>query len=217
MRVGGLLVAPPSNSQAQRQGRKPRDYSGTCLLQTRRMSLRSLRFADVGELSALHQHEQVRALLLEPVPLSFLENVGLVIQANHVHEERPGLGVWHASTSDSRFVGLFSLMPVTGGDAVELGARLMPDANGRLLSLEGARALRDYAFEVLQLPRLLGFCHPDNHAVPAIFRRLGFSADGETEHFDRPALAFSLQRSSWADARHRARQSNPSTEKNHEY
>ncbi len=198
------VMQPLPSTQTPIAGRQARDYPATCLLRTRRMVLRGLRFADVAELSTLHQHDGVRALLLEPVPVSFLEIAGLIIQANHVYGERPGLGVWHASMADGRFAGLFSLMPVDGGEEVELGARLMPEANGRLLSLEGARALRDYAFDVLQLPGLRGFCHPDNHAVPAIFRRLGFATDGETEHFNQRALAFSLQRDSWVAARGRA-------------
>lgn len=176
---------------------RARDYPGEILLRTHRLVLRGLRFRDLSALSALHREESVRALLLEPVPRTALEIAGLVILANRTGEQHAGLGVWHASDHAQRFVGLFSLMPLAGDAGVELGARLLPWAAGRLYSLEGSRALRDHAFATLGLERLHGFCHPGNHAVPALFRRLGFEARGETIHFDRPALGFVLERAAW--------------------
>ena len=180
-----------------RAATRDRDYPGALLLQTHRLVLRGLRFRDLSVLSALHREAAVRSLLLEPVPLDALEIAGLVIEANRMYEQRPGLGIWHAADHRAEFVGLFSLMPLANGTDVELGARLMPAAAGRLYSLEGSRALRDHAFTTLGLARLHGFCHPHNHAVPAIFRRLGFDAIGETQHFGQHALGFVLERVSW--------------------
>lgn len=176
---------------------RARDYPGEVLLRTHRLVLRGLRFRDLSALSALHREESVRALLLEPVPRTALEIAGLVILANRTAEQHPGLGVWHASDHAQRFVGLFSLMPLADGRGVELGARLLPWAAGRLYSLEGSRALRDHAFTTLGLECLHGFCDPGNHAVPALFHRLGFEARGQTIHFDRPALGFVLERAAW--------------------
>ena len=185
------VLAPP------RTDARDRDYAGAPLLQTHRLALRGLRFRDLSALSALHREASVRSLLLEPAPLTALEIAGLVIEANRMYAERPGLGIWHAADRAAQFVGLFSLMPLADGAGVELGARLMPDAAGRLYSLEGSRALRDHAFATLGLARVHGFCHPHNHAVPAIFRRLGFDAIGETRHFDQRALGFVIERTSW--------------------
>lgn len=176
---------------------RARDYPGEVLLRTHRLVLRGLRFRDLSALSALHREPSVRALLLEPVPRSALEVAGLVILANRTGEQHPGLGIWHASDQAQRFVGLFSLMPLPDGHGVELGARLLPSAAGRLYSLEGSRALRDHALATLGLERLHGYCHPDNHAVPALFRRLGFEARGATVHFGQPALGFVLERAAW--------------------
>ena len=176
---------------------RTRDYPGEELLRTHRLVLRGLRFRDLSALAALHREPSVRALLLEPVPRNALEIAGLVILANRTAERHPGLGIWHAADDAQRFVGLFSLMPLADGRGVELGARLPPWEAGRLYSLEGSRALRDHAFATLGLERLHGFCHPRNHAVPALFRRLGFQARGETVHFERPALGFVLERAAW--------------------
>lgn len=180
--------------RVRRKPSRTEDYPGTELLRTHRLVLRELRFSDVGSLSNLHQEQKVREMLLEPVPIAFLEIAGLVILANRTYAERPGCGIWHASDHDGNFVGLFSLMPVGDSEEVELGARLMPAMFGRMYSLEGSRALRDHAFRSMSIARLLGFCHPQNHAVPAIFRRLGFSPAGMTQHFGNEALKFVIER-----------------------
>lgn len=187
----------PDAFPAPRRREPRRDYAGDTLLRTRRLVLRGLCLRDAEDISSLHADARVSAHLLEQIPTSFLETVGLIAQANHVYRDAPGLGIWHAS-AEGRFIGLFSLMPVVGNEhEIELGARLMPSAFGRLYSLEGARALRDHAFVRLGLTRLRGFCDPRNTAVPLIFRRLGFSDVGTTEHFGREALAFVLEREAW--------------------
>jgi len=201
------MAAERSTTMPAPRRREPRrDYAGAVLLRTRRLVLRGLCLRDAEDISALHAEPRVREHLLEQVPISFLETIGFIAQANHVYADTPGLGVWHASAPDG-FVGLFSLMPVVGNEhEIELGARLMPASFGRLYSLEGARALRDHAFTRLGLVRLRGFCHPRNAAVPLIFRRLGFADAGTTEHFGREALAFVLEREAWS-----ARAASPST------
>ena len=186
----------PMASPRRREPR--RDYAGEVLLRTRRLVLRGLCLRDAEEISSLHADARVSEHLLEKIPVSFLETVGLIAQANHVYRDAPGLGIWHASAPEG-FVGLVSLMPVVGDEHdIELGAPLLPSAFGRLYSLEGARALRDHAFSRLGLARLRGFCSPGNAVVPLIFRRLGFSDAGGTEHFGREALAFVLEREAWA-------------------
>lgn len=200
----GPFAASRSPASMADAARRRHDYPGTELLRTRRLVLRGLRFRDLSALSALHREPSVRALLLEPAPASALENAGLIIQANRLYEEHPGLGIWHAADAEDRFVGLFSLVPLADGSAVELGARLLPSAGGRLYSLEGSRALRDMAFERLGLPCLHGYCHPENTVVPLLFRRLGFTAMGETTHHAHRALAFRLDRHDWSERnRHR--------------
>ena len=192
-----LATTMPEPMATPRRREPRRDYAGDVLLRTRRLILRGLCLRDAEDVSRLHADARVSAHLLETIPVSFLETVGLIAQANHVYRDAPGLGIWHASAPEG-FVGLFSLMPVVGAEHdIELGARLLPTAFGRMYSLEGARALRDHAFIRLGLARLRGFCSPDNAAVPLIFRRLGFSDAGRTEHFGREALAFVLEREAW--------------------
>lgn len=174
-----------------------RDFPGTEFLRTRRLVLRELRVADASQLGRLNADERVSRWLLERSPTHLIDLAKIIFEANHVYRRRPGLGVWHARTHENVFVGLFSLMPIAESDDIEIGARLFPSAQGRLYSVEGSAALCDHAFDVLALPRLISFCHPQNRAVPAILRRLRFSDDGMTQHFDKPARRFFLDRVDW--------------------
>jgi RimJ/RimL family protein N-acetyltransferase len=176
---------------------EPSDFPARPFLSTRRLRLRELCLADIPALQAMNADARVGAHLVEPCVTDYFGVARTIFQANAYYVTRPGLGVWHASDADGQFVGVFALMPIEGTDDVEIGTRLLPLTRGRLLPLEGGRALCTHAFDTVGLPRLVGLCHPDNTPVPSILRRLGFSAAGETLHFGNRALRFILDRDTW--------------------
>lgn len=174
------------------------DFEGAEFLRTRRLVLRGLRMADIPAFMALNADEEVSRWSLDPCPTDYFGVAKMVIRANESYLLRPGLGAWHASDVEGRFVGLFTLAAREGDGVVEIGTRLHPSAWGRLYPIEGGRALCEHAFTNLQLPQVVGMCHPQNAAVPAILRRLGFSADGETDdYFGGRALRYVLRRDVW--------------------
>ena len=189
--------AESSASQDAATATDPRDFPARPFLSTRRLRLRELCLADIPALRALNSNPQVAAHLLEPYPTDYIGLSATILYANVCYLKRPGLGVWHASDMEGRFLGVFALMPIEGTDDVEIGTRLLPETRGRLLPIEGGRALCTHAFDTVGLSHLVGLCDPDNAPIPAILRRLGFSADGETMHFGRRALRFILQRDTW--------------------
>jgi RimJ/RimL family protein N-acetyltransferase len=176
----------------------PHDFEGAEFLRTRRLVLRGLRMADIPAFMALNADEDVSRWSLEPCPKDYFGVAKMVIRANESYLLRPGLGAWHASDVDGHFVGLFTLVAREEGGPVEIGTRLHPSVWGRLYPVEGGRALCEHAFTTLDLPQVVGLCHPHNAAVPAILRRLGFSADGETDdYFGGRALRYVLRRDDW--------------------
>lgn len=176
----------------------PHDFEGAEFLRTRRLVLRGLRMADIPAFMALNADEEVSRWSLEPCPKDYFGVAKMVIRANESYLLRPGLGAWHASDVAGRFVGLFTLAARDEDGVIEIGTRLHPAVWGRLYPVEGGRALCEHAFATLQLPQVLGMCHPQNVAVPAILRRLGFSLDGETDdYFGSRALRYVLRRDDW--------------------
>jgi RimJ/RimL family protein N-acetyltransferase len=176
----------------------PHDFEGAEFLRTRRLVLRGLRMADIPAFMALNADEAVSRWSLEPCPKDYFGVAKMVIRANESYLLQPGLGAWHASDVDGKFVGLFTLVAREEGGPVEIGTRLHPSTWGRLYPVEGGRALCEHAFTTLQLPKIVGLCHPQNAAVPAILRRLGFSPDGETDdYFGGRAQRYVLRREDW--------------------
>jgi RimJ/RimL family protein N-acetyltransferase len=207
-------AAAPARDDRDAPAVSSSDFPARPFLSTRRLCLRELCLADIPSLTAMNADADVARSLVEPCPTDYLGIAKIIFHANACYLTRPGLGVWHASDHDGRFVGVFSLMPIEGSDDVEIGTRLSPWTWGRLYPIEGGRALCAHAFETVGLSRLIGLFHPDNVAVPAILRRLGFTADGETLHFGNRALRFVLPREEWRlqlSARRAGPSADPST------
>jgi ribosomal-protein-alanine N-acetyltransferase len=73
---------------------------------------------------------------------------------------------------------------------IEIGYRLHPDYWNRGLATEAARAVHDYAFEVLQLERVISLIHPENHASRRVTEKNGMTLEKETTFRGFPTLVF---------------------------
>lgn len=100
------------------------------------------------------------------------------------------------------FCGWFNLMPMPHDPArVEIGCRLLPQAWGGGLALEGGGALLRHAFDTLALGEVWGVCHPQHRSVHAVLLTLGFAPQGVCAYDDVPQAAhFRLTRRDWQQA-----------------
>ena len=99
------------------------------------------------------------------------------------------------------FVGWFNLMQVTGApDEIEIGCRLLPSAWGSGLVHDGGDLLLARAFDVLNVPRVWGICHPQHRSVHFVLRSLGFTDDGERPCAGAQARWFVIDRMAWQRA-----------------
>lgn len=104
-----------------------------------------------------------------------------------------------------RFCGWFNLMPMSGEpEHIELGCRLLPDAWGGGLALEGGEALLAQAFDTLARGEVRAVCHPQHRSVDVVLRTLGFSALGIAPYDGRPAAHYRLDRAAWQAAQGQA-------------
>lgn len=93
----------------------------------------------------------------------------------------------------------------------ELGYWLGEPFWNRGYATEAALALRDFAFEARDLPRLVAGHYADNHASGSILGRLGFRYTRESSRFSLSlgahvrCLDMVLPRERWADIRHQTR------------
>ncbi|WP_052772927.1 GNAT family N-acetyltransferase [Luteimonas sp. FCS-9] len=180
-----------------------RDYPAEVQLRSRRLQLRGFGFRHVLELLQLGREERVTRLLLDNRLDTLEDAMGLVVWANRIYRERPGLGLWRAADRSDRFIGMFSLVPLGTTMDVSIGVRLLPSAWGRGYAIEGGAALCTHAFETLGLADLVAHCAPDNRSVPPLLLRLGFGEIERGEQFGRPARRFRLARADWRGLRPR--------------
>ncbi|NYZ62105.1 GNAT family N-acetyltransferase [Luteimonas deserti] len=180
-----------------------RDYPDTEHLRARRLRLHGFAFRHVFDLLQLGREERVTRLLLDDPITRIDDAMGLVVWANKLYRERPGLGLWHARDRAGRFIGLFSLTPSGAAGDVAIGVRLLPSAWGRGYAIEGGACLCAHAFDGLRLPALIAQCAPDNRSVPPLLERLGFQEREAGTQFGNPARRFHLARSAWQGLRPR--------------
>ncbi|KPN16738.1 hypothetical protein AO715_01110 [Xanthomonas sp. Mitacek01] len=179
------------------------DYVDDEHLRARRIRLHGFAFRHMLDLLQLGREERVTRMLLDD-PIATLDDaMGLVVWANKLYRERPGLGLWHTRDHAGRFIGLFSLTPSGDAGDIAIGVRLLPSAWGRGYAIEGGAALCAHAFGTLQLPALIAQCAPDNRSVPPLLLRLGFEETAQGAQFGNPARRFHLASQNWQGLRPR--------------
>ena len=184
---------------------------------TDKLELREFIPSDLDEVIRMHREPRLRAHLVDDYPLHepavarmFLWRLGAI------YREYEGLGIWHATRLETladgavrrSFAGWFNLMPMAENPGeVELGSRLLPQAWGSGLALEGGELLLDHAFGTLGLDRVWGICHPDNRSAQAVLATMGFVARGVELYDGVSASHFLIDLNAWQAARNSPRAS----------
>lgn len=77
------------------------------------------------------------------------------------------------------YCGLFFFADINGRPEIELGYRLERAAWGQGYATEAARAVRDYAFQTLQISRLIALIDPANTASVRVAAKIGMRYEQE--------------------------------------
>jgi RimJ/RimL family protein N-acetyltransferase len=189
----------PETSLALEQTRHASNRAArNALPQSRRMRLCELGYDDIPLLSSLFAQTGMHPLLMES-PTRFIDVAAIVACAQRLYARARGLGAWRANTLDGTFIGLFSLLPIAGSAEVELHVRLKPETWGRWYAIEGTHLLCRQAFDNVGLPRLFGYCHPDQRRVQRIMLHFGFHHLGLCEHRGQMAHRYVLDEATWRE------------------
>lgn len=122
-----------------------------------------------------------------------------------VHWAEEGFG-WRSirDRGDRRFLGLVALnrlgtaVPDLPPDDVEIGWWIAPDAWGRGIATEAARAARDEAFERVGADRIVARYQPANGASGQVMRKIGMTYHGEASNLHGGTLhVYTLTRPDW--------------------
>ena len=106
------------------------------------------------------------------------------IRRNLDHQERYGYGLFTVVLRETGMVigdcGL-ERMEIGGESQAELGYDLRSDHWHRGLATEAAAAVRDLAFDALELPRLVGLIRRGNAPSRRVAEKIGMTLDSEPE------------------------------------
>jgi len=174
-------VSPPvryPDSPVRRHTRSFTNLPTETILDTDRLTLR---------LAALGDAEFILRLLNEPSFLRFIgdRKVRTIADAERYIGERliasytrNGFGLWVVERRDAPGpIGICGLVKRDSLPDADIGFAFLPEFWRRGYAFESAAGVKRYAFDVLELPRLLAITNPENVASIGIVEKLGLAFD----------------------------------------
>ena len=163
------------------------------ILETNRLILRRLLPDDLDSLFGLYSEPEIRRYFPEGT-LTYQETKEELEWFLNGHPAQPQLGLWatlHKETD--QFIGRCGLLPWTieGRPEVEVAYLLAKEYWGQGLGTEAAQAIVHYAFEQLQLSRLICMIDLENQASIKVASKIGMTLEKEMEDEKGPFLLYS--------------------------
>ena len=143
------------------------------ILQTDRLQLVALQ---------AHHFEEFVQLYSDPDTMQFiglgqaLDRVGAWLHLSMLlgHWQLRGYGAWALEPRGGReLIGQVGLFHPAGWDEAELNWMICPALRGKGLAAEASLAVRDFAFDILELPSLISLIRPGNEPSRKVAMRMG--------------------------------------------
>lgn len=169
------------------------------ILETPRLLLRHLELNDLPELLALYQNPEIRRYFPDGV-LSYEDTREELEWYLHGHPQYPELGLWATIHKESgKFIGRCGLLPWEIDDKLEIEIAYLLDKNfwHQGLATEAASGIMSYAFETLNLTRLICLMHPENSASQKVAERIGMQLERRVDGIagdNFPTLIYSIEK-----------------------
>jgi ribosomal-protein-alanine N-acetyltransferase len=170
------------------------------IITTERLHMRRFEMQDLGVAATLYSQPEVMKYIRDGSPWSraFTEEQ---LQRMIDEERRLGFGNWALiHTVSGTFLGECGLSEwdIEGTREIEVGYLLSPEAWGKGYATEAVRAVRDYSFTTLKLPRLIALIHPENEGSARVARKAGFTYEGDVPFWGKQVYCYALMRDAWA-------------------
>ncbi|MBV8171318.1 MAG: GNAT family N-acetyltransferase [Candidatus Eremiobacteraeota bacterium] len=163
----------------------------TPVITTQRLWLRRWTYADRADFTRMVSDAETMRFLHDGIPLS-TRQADEALDATIAHYEL-GYGDWAiVARDDGAILGESGLTRLRESGEVELGYMLRSAFWGRGFASEAASAIVRYAFDELELGRLVSLIEPANAASVRIVERLGMRPLGATQHRGRRMLKYEL-------------------------
>ncbi len=158
---------------------------------TARLRLRPLKRDDLDALAEVYLHPQVQRWIGRHTREDVECELGLQLQ----HQSALGWSLWAVEDRETdRMIGDCGLQPLEHhGPEVELGYDLHPDAWGRGLATEAARAVMEQAFGPLHIDRVVAVVKPDHLASQRVLEKAGLKRAGTRLAYGESMLIYEVR------------------------
>ena len=165
------------------------------MIETGRLLLRPMRPEDVDELLHIFADPAVMASFgVAPFDRPQMERW---VRRNLDHQARYGYGLYSVILkANGLLVGNCGLEHLEDGDAreAELGYDFRSDYWNRGLATEAAAAVRDHAFGVLEIPRLISLIRQGNAASRRVAEKIGMRHEADITRYGQDYWRYALAR-----------------------
>lgn len=152
-------------------------------LETKRLILRTMYATDLHALHLIFTDVQVMASFNHD-PFT-REQMGRWLQRNLDHQNQYGYGLFAVLLKETgELIGDCGLEQMEDQGAAELGYDFRSDFWNRGYATEAAIAVRDYAFNVLKLPRLISLIRVGNLASRRVVEKVGMTLADEFTRYE---------------------------------
>lgn len=149
-------------------------------LKTERLILRQVQFGDTAALMNIFGDPEVMRFGDGVQTQQWVEGwLQTCLESYVVHGFGPYAVVEQSSGNMIGYCGLYYFSNVNGRPEVEIGYRLQRSAWGQGYAVEAARAARDFAFDTLDIERLIAIIDPGNLASIRVAEKIGMHYESE--------------------------------------
>jgi RimJ/RimL family protein N-acetyltransferase len=159
-----------------------------------------------------HHYDGLRALNSDPEVMRYItgrpetaEETTAFIARVKAAWATLGYSWWAFIDNDSgRLIGAGCIQNIERNpdNPLEIGWRLLPDAQGKGYAKEAALAMANFAFEVLESQQLVAVCHLQNTGSEKMMQRLGMTYRGVERWYNTDTTVYVVTRDAWRKAAH---------------
>jgi 16S rRNA (cytosine1402-N4)-methyltransferase len=164
------------------------------VLETVRLFLRPMLAMDLDDLLLIFTDPKVMAAFNHP-PFT-REQMERWLKRNLDHQNEFGYGLFSVILKGTgKLIGDCGLEQMEDQGATELGYDFRSDFWNQGYASEAARAVRDYAFDILQLPQLISLIRVGNLASKRVAEKIGMKCISEFERYGNQYWRYALEKS----------------------
>ena len=171
-------------------------------LMTRRLELCPLKEENFNDFYEIITNEYCEKYLSTKSKLSILEKVKSLFSSILSSYNTPNpifaLKISYKETNDC--IGICGLTYSRESSPVEIFYTLLPSYQGNGFAIESMQKMLEYSFEVLKIPKIMIFLHPNNSKSWKVAERIGMKYMGHVQHnnFIPKAMLFTIKKEEYA-------------------